>query len=501
MRIKQLNYKFIGKIIGFLIILEGLLMAVSLVFSFIYGSRRMNWNTLFNSEHDILAITLSAIITIVFGVILLFKYKKADTKQIGKREAYLTVFLCWFFLALFGVLPYIFTGIFNSFTDAFFESMSGFTTTGFSLIKDVETLPKGIILWRSITNWLGGMGMVFMTLAFIPVVGGKGGLLFAAETSNEVHDKVHPRINVTAKRLWTIYFMLTLACFGMLLLGKMSIYDSVCTALSTVSTGGFSHRNAGLADQSPYIHYVIIVFIIIAATSFNLHYLFLRFQWKKVFKNEEFRVYMLLIILCTVFVVAILALNNNSGQDAETIFRQSLFHVSSMITTAGFAISDYSLWPGNIWIILFLLTFMGGCAGSTTGGIKIYRHIIMFKNCKMELKRLLHPQAVIPVRYNGNAVSQNTINNTLAFFYFFILITFFASAIICLSGIDFMSAISVTVNCLSNTGSGIGSLAGPGGDINIVHGSIKWLLSFLMITGRLEIFTVFVILNKTFWKK
>ncbi|MDR2085119.1 MAG: TrkH family potassium uptake protein [Bacteroidales bacterium] len=501
MKIRQLNFRFVAKIISYLIILEGIFMAVSLIFSFVYGSRKIGWNTLFIKEYDALAIILSSLITFLFGLTLLIKFKKANVHQIGKREAYLTVVLCWLTLSLFGTLPYIFTGILPSFTDAFFESMSGFTGTGFTIINDVEALPKGIVLWRGFTNWLGGMGIVLMTLAFIPTVGGKGGLLFAAETSSDVHDKVHPRIAVTAKRLWLIYFGLTITCSLLLILGKMSVLDSVCTALGTVSTGGFSNLNASLTYQTPYVHYVVIVFMIVSATNFNLHYLFLRFQWKKVFRNEEFRVYLIMICVCTFIMAIVLFFNKSCNYNSEVAFRQSLFHVTSMITTTGYAISDFSIWPANTWIILFLLTFMGGCAGSTSGGIKIYRHVIMFKNCKMELRRLIHPQAIIPARYNGNIVSQNTINNILVFFYFFIFISFASSVLICLTGVDFKSSMSLTVSCLGNTGCGVGSLAGPGSNLSEVNGFIKWLMSFLMIIGRLEIFTVFVILSKSFWKK
>ncbi|MDD3913288.1 MAG: TrkH family potassium uptake protein [Bacteroidales bacterium] len=500
--VKKLNYLLITKVIGLLILLEACLMFFALPFSLYYGSGKFGFETLFSTEHDLMAIALSVAITLFVGVLLYFASRKSDTRTFGKREGFIIVSVAWFVMALFGALPYMFSAVLPSFTDAFFEAVSGFTTTGLTTIPNVESAPPGILFWRSMTHWIGGMGIVFMSLALLPMaLGNKGSLLFAAETSNDVHDKVHPRIKETAKRLWIIYVGFSVVCCFLLMLGKVDFFNSICITLSTISTGGFSVNSTSMAQYTPYIHYVIIIFMILGATSFNLHYLLLfKFQLRKILKNEEWRTYILIILTSTLFITGVIA-NDWNFASIEKNFRSALFHVVSIITTTGFTIEDFTLWSANAWAVVFAMSFICGCTGSTTGGIKVYRHIIMFKNCKMELQRQIHPQAVMPVRYNNVAVPQGSMNNVMAFFYLFVFIYGASSLLLMLFGLDFKTATGTAICCLANIGCGIGDIASPSGAMGNTIGVIKWILSFLMVIGRLELFTVMVIFNKSFWKR
>ncbi len=499
--IKRINYLFVIKIIGALLLIESLAMLLSLPFSIYYGSKKMSFDTLFNGKDDLLAIILSAIIVAFVGIILLIISRKNKNKRFDKHEGFLLVTLSWLMLSLFGTLPYLFSGVIPKFTEAFFETTSGFTTTGLSIITDVEIVPKGILLWRSITHWIGGMGIMMMYLALLPMIGVKGGMLYSAETSGDIHEKLHPRIKETAKRLWYIYFGLTLLCFILIKLGGVNIVDSICYTFSTMATGGFGTKNSSFVYASRYIQYIVIIFMILSATNFNVHYLFFKFQWKKAFKNEEVKVYWSIILVSTLLIFVVFLFGNNF-KDIEPKFRESLFHVVSVLTTTGFFTSDFTLWNNNIWIVLFIISFICGCSGSTTGGVKVWRHIILFKNYKMELKRQLHPQAVIPVRYNKHALPTDTVYNVTAFFYFFLALFFVSTLILSIfGGLDFITSIGTSISCLANIGVGIGDIASPYGTFAGVSNFVVWYLSFLMIIGRLEVFTVLIIFNKAFWKR
>lgn len=496
----RINFQLLSKVIGLLLLLESFLMLLALPFSLAFGPGDFGFYTLFSGKDDLLAIIISVLITVAVGLVMVLSTRKADTRQFGKKEGFIIVTFSWIVLSVFGSLPYMFSGVLPSFTDAYFETVSGLTTTGLSTIKDVEVVPRGILFWRSMTNWIGGMGIVVMSLAILPMVAGsKGSLLFAAETSNDVHDKVHPRVKETAKMLWVIYLGFSFACCILLLLGRMPFFDAVCLTLSTLATGGFSIYNTSLANVSPYIQYVVIIFMFLAATSFNLHYMFFKGQWKKVFKNEELKVYSLIILVVTVITAGVLIIKKVNG--VEESFRFALFEAISILTTTGFSVTNFLQWPCYVWCLLFLISFICGCSGSTTGGIKVFRHIIMFKNCRTELSRQIHPQAVIPVRYNNNIVSQNAIGNILAFFYFFTLMFLLGAVSLMLLGSNFTDAMGAIICCLSNIGSGIGDIAGFGDGTLTLHPLSKWIMGFLMIIGRLELFTVLVLFNKSFWKK
>lgn len=482
---KEVNIREIIRALSALIMVEGVFMLFSLPFSIYY-------------KEDVSAILFSAGITFGFGGIIYASVWHNYKNRVGKREAYIIVSLAWIVISLFGTLPYLFSGTMHSFTDAFFETMSGFTTTGSSVLNDIEAVSKGILFWRSITHWIGGMGIIVLTLAIMPLLGVGGTQLFAAEVPGPTTDKLHPTITGTAKRLWLIYVVLTFVETGFLMLGKMSLFDALCHAFATMATGGFSTKNASAAAFSPYIQYVLIFFMFLAGVNFTLHYFFSHAKWKKVFKNEELRFYSFVLLASTLLISSFIILNYDFN--IEHAFRASLFQVVSIVTTTGFVSENYLLWPNFAWFVLFLLMFTGGCAGSTGGGIKMMRHLLLFKTAIMQLRRLVHPRAYITTRYNGKSVKDEILFSIMAFVLFYAISfgigTFSMAAI----GLDFQTAIGATISSLGNIGPGIGNV-GPMDNFSQIPTIGKWILSFLMMLGRLELFTVLVILSPGFWKK
>lgn len=482
----KINFKIILSIIGFLLILEGVFMFTGIPFSLLY------------CETKCYSLLISGIITITSGVVIRY-YTRNASKNIGRREGYIIVSIAWIVISLFGTLPYLISGAIPNFTDAFFETISGFTTTGASILTDIESVPSGILFWRSMTQWIGGMGIIVLSVAILPILGIGGMQLFVAEMPGIAPDKLHPRITQTAKRLWLIYVLLTLVETILLMLGGMDLFDSLCHSFSTMATGGFSTQNASVADYSAHIQYVLIVFMFLAGTNFTLHYFALRGKFKNIWKNEEYRYYLLFTLSVTILITFIWILQSNIN-NIEKTFRDSLFQVVSIITTTGFVSSDYLIWPGFLWFFIFLLMFVGGSAGSTGGGIKIARHILLLKNSSAELKRSIHPQAIIPVKYNGKAVSQDIIFKVMAFFLIYLTIFFIGTFVMTLFGLDFKSAIGSTIATLGNIGPGIGKV-GPVHNYAWIPDMGKWFLSLLMLLGRLELFTVLIIFTSSFWKK
>lgn len=481
----MVNKNVIFNFVGFLLVLEGLFMLLGIPFSLYYG------------DDDVIVLLATGLSTSLLGLGLFLATKNAD-KEIKKREGYIVVSIGWIITSVFGALPFVFHGSIPSYTDAFFETMSGFTTTGASILNNIEALPHGLLFWRSVTQWLGGMGMIVLSLAILPILGIGGMQLFVAEVPGPTKDKLHPRVRETALRLWGIYVMLTLAEVLLLLVGGMNLFDAVCHSLTTMATGGFSTKQASIAYyQSPFIHYVIIFFMFAAGVNFTLHYHLLHGKFANFKKNEEFKFYTTVIVFWSVFIAVVLYLSNYGS--VEMSFRDSLFQVVSMITTTGFVTADYEVWGTLLLLVFFLFLFSGGCAGSTGGGIKIVRHLLLIKNSFQELRRLIHPRAVIPVRYNSHSVPQEIISNILAFFLFYIFIFIIGSLIMAALGLDFMSAIGSVATTLGNVGPALGSV-GPTDNFANIPDLGKWFLSFLMLLGRLELFTILVIFSPAFWK-
>lgn len=482
----KFNFKLIANILGLLIMLNGGFMWICLPFSIYY--REPVWHLL-----------LAGAIAIVSGAIIWFLTQKDKRKELKKRDGYLIVTLGWLSMSFFGTLPFILSGTIPDFTNAFFETISGFTTTGASILNDIESLPKGILFWRSLTQWIGGMGIIVLAVAILPLLGIGGMQLFVAEAPGISPDKMKPRIKEVAKRLWLIYLGLTLTECVLLMFGGMTFFDAINHSLTTMATGGFSTKNASIAHyNSAYIQYVIIFFMFLAGTNFTITYFGLKGKFLKVWQNEEFRNYLLLSVFLSIFIAFFVFSSNWEG--FEKSFRDSLFQVVSIITTTGYVTADYTKWAPFLTVIFFLLMFVGASAGSTAGGIKIVRHTLLFKNSFLEMKRQLHPSAVIPVRHNGQAVSRDITYNVLAFVMIYVLVYAIGVFLISFTGVDFNTALGAVATSLGNIGPGLGDV-GPVNNFASITPFGKWLLATLMLLGRLELFTVLMLLNPNYWSR
>jgi trk system potassium uptake protein TrkH len=481
----MLNLKIIFHFIAFLLILEGLFMLLGISFSLYYG------------DDDVYVLLFTGLGTSLFGLLLWFLTNEHE-KELRKREGYVVVSIGWVVMSLFGALPFVIHGSIPNFSNAFFETISGFTTTGASILNDIEAMPHGLLFWRSITQWLGGMGIIVLSLAIMPILGIGGMQLFVAEVPGPTKDKIHPRIKETAKRLWGIYLMLTVTEIILLYFGGMNLFDAINHGFTTMATGGFSTKQASIAAyDSPFIHYVIIVFMFLAGTNFTIHYHLLHGRFKVLKDNDEFKFYLRLTLSVALIVTAALLVNNFTNP--ELSFRDSLFQTVSIITTTGYVTADYEAWGSFFQIFFFIMLFTGGCAGSTGGGVKIVRHVLLIKNSFLELRRLIHPRAIIPVRFNGNTVPNEIISNVLAFFLFYIAIFVFGTIVMAVMGLDFLSAMGAVATSLGNVGPAIGSV-GPSYNFAHIPELGKWFLSLLMLLGRLELFTVLIIFSPYFWK-
>ena len=480
----MLNKKLILNLIGFLLIVEGILMLIPAVVSIIYH------------ENDLIPFLKSSVITTFIGFFLWFITRNVK-RAVGKREGFIIVTIVWIIYSVFGSLPYILSGSIPSFTNAFFETISGFTTTGASILNDIEALPHGILFWRSMTHLIGGMGILVLTVAILPFLGVGGMQLFNAEASGITSDKLHPKMRETARRLWGIYLLLIFIETILLKFGGMSLFDALCHSFGTLASGGFSTKNASIAAFSPYIQYVVIFFMILAGTNFNLHYYLIKGKFRKIFKNQEYKFYILIILISTIIIAFFLVKNDGS---IEKSFRDALFQVTSIVTCTGFVTADYTGWAKFLWFFIFILMFVGGSVGSTSGGIKVLRHFLLFKNTITEFKRMLHPSAVIPVRYNGNVISNDIIFKVQAFFLSYLVIFITSSLLLTFFGMDFVSSMGAIVTTMGGIGPGLGTV-GPVSNFALVPTAGKWLLSFMMLIGRLEIFSVIIVFTPAFWEK
>lgn len=452
----------------------------------------------------------AGISTLLLGVFLMVPTR--DHKKImDKREGYVVVTFGWLIMAFTGCLPYVFTGTISDFTSAFLETMSGYTTTGATILNDIEIVPKGVLFWRSMTHWIGGMGIIVLAIAILPLLGIGGMQLFAAEAPGPSGDKLHPRITDTAKRLWLIYFGYTIAETILLKIAGMDLFDAMNHAMSTLSTGGFSTKNASVAywNDQPVIQYIIILFMFLAGTNFVLSYFAFKGKVQKIFRDEEFKLYVSFIVIFTLIAAAIIYFKADVSissiahpmvwGEAESAFRHGLFQVLSVITTTGFITADYTLWAPFLVVFFFGLMFLGGSAGSTSGGVKVVRHLILIKNGFLEFKRALHPNAILPVRYNSRAVSGDIVFNILAFFILYMLSFIVGSLVFSMFGLDLMSSIGIAASSLGNVGPAFGDF-GPVNNYASLPDLAKWWAAFLMLIGRLELFTVLILLTPFFWR-
>ncbi len=487
---KDFNFRLVAKMIGSLLFIESLLLLSMSLIPIIY------------EENDMRYFLISGGITFGFAT-LLFLLGLNAKPLLGKREGSVIVTFTWILFSLFGMLPFWLSGSIPSVTDAFFETMSGFTTTGASILNNIEELSHGILFWRSMTHWIGGLGIIVISLALLPLFGYNGMQLFAAESSGPTKDKIHPKINETAKRLFVIYIVLNVAETILLKFGGMSWFDAVCHSFSTTATGGFSTKQASIGYwNSPYIEYVVTIFMILSGVNFSLYYFAYKHKFEKIISNEELRYYLILLFSAAALIaVSRVDFSAHLTFNAiEKATRESVFYVASLMTTTGFVTVDYMEWQTYTWIILLIVIITGASAGSTTGGIKMVRIVIVAKYCYYEFKQILHPNAIFPVRYSGHLVKEDVITKVLAFVLLYLTTIALGIIVLAMSGMGLEESISGSITSLSCAGPGLGSI-GPMSNYAAVPEFSKWVLSFLMLVGRLELFTVLLLFTPTFWKK
>lgn len=495
----KLNSQIIVYLMGVLLLFNGGFMLLASIISYL------------TDDGVALSIILAAFTTLLTGLFMMLVTRQHE-KTLHKREGYLVVSLGWILMTLSGMLPYLFSGVFTSFSSAFFETMSGYTTTGSSVLSDIEALPKGILFWRSLTHWIGGMGIIVLAIAILPLLGIGGMQLFTAEAPGPNSDKLHPRITDTAKRLWYIYVSYTFLETLLLWAAGMSLFDAVNHAMSTLSTGGFSTKNMSVAhwNDAPLIQYIIIVFMFIAGVNFVMSYFVFTGKIQKIMKDEEFRFYASMIGIITLLVTLVLVFYVDMQQSSfdhpqvfgkvEGSFRHALFQTLAVITTTGFVTADFTAWTPFLTIVFFGLMFMGGSAGSTSGGVKGVRHLLMIKSGFLEFKKALHPNAVIPTRYNNKVLNDEIVYTIYGFLILYLLSFIIGALGFGISGLDFESAIGVAASSLGNVGPALGEF-GPAFSYYELSSGAKIWASFLMLLGRLELFTVLILFTPFFWRK
>ena len=481
----KINHPLVLRIEGQLLLIEGLFMLTVLPVTYLHRGLYA------------FSMPFSALITLLTGFILLIATRNHKDEKTTSRDGVYVVCISWLVLSLFGAMPYLLSKSVPNFTDGFFEALSGFTTTGATIMTQIESLPKDILLWRSMTQWLGGLAIIVFTVAILPYLGMSGMQLFVAEINGINYDKLHPRIMHTVRRIWGLYLFFTLLETLLLYFGDMDFYDAICHSMSTISSGGFSTRTESIGAFSNYSQVVVSVFMVLSGCNFSL--LLLSLSWKSfaLFKNQEFRNFLLYILIIStgIGLVLVFVCQMSFGN----AFRQSFFSVISSLTTTGFFVGNYTVWPSFLWIVLFLLMFIGGCSGSTSGGVKIFRHLIFVKNSVLELKRIIHPNAVLPVKVNEKSISTGGVNKNLSFIFIYFLVFVAGSIILLFTGADFNTAIGASVAALSNVGTGIGQV-GPGGTYVAFTLGSKWVLMLLMLLGRVELFSLITLLSRSFWR-
>ena len=496
----KLNKKLIFYIIGLLLLFNGIAMIFSSFVSFL------------TNDGVLKEVTLSAVITIILGCIIM-SFTKSNIRQINKRDGYLIVTIGWLTMVFSGMLPYYLTNSITFFPNLFFETMSGYTTTGSTILNDIETLPKSIIFWRSMTHWLGGMGIIVLAIAILPLLGIGGMQLFSAEAPGTGigGDKIHPRISDTAKRLWIIYVGLTLLETILLKLAGMSFFDAINNSMSNIASGGFSSKNESIAywNDVPIIQYIIILFMFLAGTNFILIYFGLTGKFNKIFQDTEFKWYLSFILTFVIIVTVVLFSSVELSQTdvlhpqiygkLESSFRHALFQVVAIVTTTGFVTGDFISWTPFLTMLFFGIMFLGGSSGSTSGGVKVMRHLILIKNGMLEFKRSLHPNAILHLRHNSSVVEKPIIIHVLAFFILYLILFIVGAGVLSLLGLDFESAIGGAASSIGNVGPALGTL-GPLSNFESLPVFGKFWCAFLMLIGRLELFTVLILFTPYFWR-
>ena len=479
---KLINPLVIIRILSTILFIESICFLVCLPVAYIYNE----------SEYPFL---WSFLIAILLSVFFYLTGKDVILEKISRREGFMAVSISWLVFTVLGTLPFIFSGTIPSFTDAFFESSSGFTTTGATILTDIEGLPHSILFWRSFTHWIGGLGIVLLVIIILPSLGITSQYLLSSESS--LKEKIHPKTRSVGMRLLFIYLGLTISEIFLLSVGEMDLFESICHTFGTVATGGFSTKNAGIAAYSPYTQYVISLYMILSGVSFVIYYYLLKFDFKKIRKNDEFWFYIVAILVFGTIATSILI--TNTTKPIETAFREGFFQTISIITTTGYASTDYLMWPMSGLYLLFILLFAGACTGSTTSSIKMGRHVFVIKNLRNVFVRLIHPNAVSQIKVNDKPVPDNVNISTVSYIVLYLGIFLFGTILIVATGTDPVTGASAVAASLGNVGPGLGGV-GPMFNYSDFSVFIKLFLSLLMIIGRLEVFTVFILFAKSFWR-
>ncbi|MBO4718564.1 MAG: TrkH family potassium uptake protein [Prevotella sp.] len=484
----MVNFRIIFKIIGSLLFIEAFFMAWCVAIAFYFH------------EDDTLAFLLSMLMTFGSAFLFLLAGRKAEN-SLSRHDAFIVVTAVWVIFSFFGMFPFLIHGSITSITDAFFESTSGFTTTGASILDDVEVLPHGILFWRSLTQWVGGLGIVFFTIAILPSLVGGSVKVFAAEATGPIKAKMHPRLSTTAKWIWSIYLLLTIGCGLSYWAAGMNWFEALNYSMTTTATGGFAiHNESTEFFHSPTIDYISITFQFLSGINFTLLYVsIVKMKLKSLFTNSEFKLYISVVIGATLWIMYLLLTRMN--YDLERAFRTALFQVVSFITTTGMFNEDAGTWPHITWVILGTVMYLGACAGSTSGGFKCIRGVMLLKVIRNNFRQILHPNAVLPVKINGMSVPQSKLVALFAFFSLTLFMVLITATLMIVAGIDNTNSITIALSCVSNVGPTLGTQIGPVMSWSILPDYIKWLLCPLMLMGRLEIMTVLVLFTRNFWKE
>lgn len=485
---RRFNYRFILKTLGFLLIIEALFMLLTAFVAFYYKEIAGD------------SFLLASGITLASGIVFRLIGIETEEHFIGKREGFLLVTLTWIVLSAFGMIPYLHSGVISNITDAFFETISGFTTTGATILTDVSSVPNGFLFWRNITQWIGGIGIVVFALALLPMIGGNASFLYDAETTGIAHERFQPRVTQVAKRIWFIYIGLTLFFFLLLWAGPMAGFDAVCHAMTALACGGYSTQSDSIGFwDSAYIEYVMIFAMFVGGMNFTLLYFFFKGKPKRLLIDEEFKWYIAICVIVTIIIAGSLLINGNIAE-IEKSFRISLFMVVSMVTSSGFVIPGFYDQGAFYMFISAILCLFCACAGSTSGGMKIVRLIVLSKNAMNQFKLQVHPNAILPVRINGNVVPIDMVTKVLAFIFLYLATLLVGVLVLSFSGMGFEESIGTSIACVSNIGTGLGEHIEDGHFADIPTFS-KWFCGLLMLTGRLELFTVLSLFMPSFWKK
>lgn len=480
-----LNWRGIARVLAVLLGFEALLLSICSVVGWWYGESDVPYFL-----YTILALALAS-------GLLLWASRGAD-RHLTRKDGYFIVSVTWVLFTLFGMMPFWLSGYIPTVTDAFFEMMSGFTTTGATILDHIESLPHGLLFWRSFSQWIGGLGIVFFTIAFLPFISGGGNSLYFAEATGVKHDRIVPKIEMMAKWIWTVYILLTALETLLLVGGNMSWFDALCHSFSTTATGGYSTKQDSIAYwNSPYIEYVVSVFMILSGINFSLFLHALKRRYSPLFKDHEVRWFLASVLVLTVGISVALVVRN--GYAPEMAFRKALFQVATAHTSCGFATDDYNLWPPFTWLLLVYAMIAGGCTGSTSGGVKNMRVMIVAKCIRNSFRQMLHPQAVVPIRVDGAVVDISTLKSVCTFVLFYLFCVFVGMLLLMIMGVGLLESLGTVVSAIGNVGPGLGSF-GPAYSWAALPDGGKWVLSFLMLIGRLELFCVLLLFYKGFWK-